>query len=82
MEVNMLWDVVCSFGAKKARFEGEEKLVAKRRKLVEKSRKLVGKSRASWKINTIITFWRQFMTQEKCASERKRDTSREKDIYL
>ena len=56
MEVNMLWDVICSFGAKKARFEGEEKLieksgklVEKSRKLVEKSRKLVEKSRASWK---------------------------------
>ena len=32
---------------KKARFEGEEKLVGKSRKLVEKSRKLEKKSRAS-----------------------------------
>ena len=38
---------ISSFGAKKARFEGEEKLVEKSRKLVEKSRKLVEKSRAS-----------------------------------
>ena len=70
MEVNMLWDVICSLRATKARFEGEEKLVEKRRKLfekgrklVEKSRKLVEKSRAGWKINTIIiTFWGQFLT--------------------
>ena len=55
MEANMLWDVICSLGAKKIRFEGEEKLVGKsrklvkkRRKLVEKSRKLDEKSRASW----------------------------------
>ena len=65
----MLWDVIWSLGAKKVRFEGEEKLVEKSRKLVEKSRKLVEKrrklvekTRASWKINTIITFWGQFMT--------------------
>ena len=32
-------------GSKKARFEGEEKLVEKRRTLAEKSRKLVEKSR-------------------------------------
>ena len=32
-------------GSKKTRFEGEEKLVEKRRKIVEKSRKLVEKSR-------------------------------------
>ena len=38
MEVNMLWDVIGSLGAKKARYEGEEKLVEKNRKLVEKSR--------------------------------------------
>ena len=70
MEVNMLWDVICSFGAKKARFEGEEKLNEKSRKLVEKSRKVVEKSRklvekksrASWRINTIMTFLVQFMT--------------------
>ena len=67
--VNMLWDVICSLGAKKVRFKREEKLVKKSRKLVEKSRKLVEKSgklvkksRAGWKINTIITFWGQFMT--------------------
>ena len=71
----MLWDVIYSLGVKKARFEREEKLVEKRRKLVEKSRKLVEKSRklvekrrkfvekrASWKINTITTFWGQFLT--------------------
>ena len=63
IELNMLWDVICSFAAKKARFEGEEKIIEKSRKLLEKSRKLVEKSRkseeksrASWKINTIITF--------------------------
>ena len=39
MEVNMLRDVICSLGAKKARFEGEEKIVEKSRKVeqVEKS---------------------------------------------
>ena len=68
MEVTMLWDVVCSMGTKKVGFEGQEKLVEKSRKLIEKGRKLVEKrrklikkSRASWKINTMITFWGQFM---------------------
>ena len=38
MEVNVLWDVICSLGAKKVRIEGKEKLVEKSRKLAEKSR--------------------------------------------
>ena len=45
MIANMLWDVICSLGAKKVRFEWEEKLVEKRRKIVEESRKLAKKRR-------------------------------------
>ena len=34
MEINMLSDAISSLGAKETRFEGEEKIVKKRRKLV------------------------------------------------